>query len=354
VHCLYDGDEYIHLVEVKKGSGGPTPTPTQTLVGATIQGSVTLQGRPAKPHARWVVPLTVSVGGTDYPVTTDQQGAFTLPGLTTGTYDIAVKNIHTLRNRMAGVTLAPGTNALDFGTLLEGDASNDNCVNITDFSILKLHFLGYDPSSDFNQDGVVNITDFSMLVGNFMTCGDIPVSSSASALGGGSAKAAAAQGSPVQISIQPERASVLQDQVFAINLVIAAGEQLIDGAEVHLDFDPSVLQVVDTDGNPVASIEAGSMLDVPIQNLVDNQGGRIDFAAGTFDSQPSGTFVLGTARLKALHTTDSQGTAVAFVSRAGSPTDVAYNGYSVLGSTSDALVTVRNSFRIFLPRIGRR
>jgi hypothetical protein len=342
------------MVEVKKGSGGPTPTPTQTSVAATIQGSVTLQGRPAKPHARWVVPLTVKVGAASYNVTTDQNGAFTLPGLTPGTYNISAKNLHTLRNAIASKTLVPGTNTINFGTLLEGDASNDNCVNITDFSILKLHFLGYDPSADFNQDGVVNITDFSMLVGNFMTCGDIPVSGSASGLGGGSAQAAAAQGSSVQISIRPERASVVQDQVFAVNVEIAAGEQPIDGAEVHLDFDASVLQVVDADGNPATAIEAGSTLDVPIQNVADNLLGRIDFAAGTFDSQPSGTFVLATVRLKALHSTDSRGTAVAFVSRAGSPTDAAYNGFSVLGSTNDALVTVRDMFQVFLPRIGRR
>jgi hypothetical protein len=45
--CNSDGDDYFHLVEIKRGSTGPTPTPTTPPSGATIQGNVQLQGRPA-------------------------------------------------------------------------------------------------------------------------------------------------------------------------------------------------------------------------------------------------------------------------------------------------------------------
>jgi poly(3-hydroxybutyrate) depolymerase len=145
-----------------------TPTPTSTPEGCTIQGSVTLQGRPPPPHARWSIPLTVTVNGASYVVSTDQWGDFVLAGLTPGTYDIGVKNSHTLRALMGGVTLVAGTNAIDFGTLLEGDATNDNYVNINDFSLLTAGFHpGYDPRADFNEDGTVNINDFSLLARNF-------------------------------------------------------------------------------------------------------------------------------------------------------------------------------------------
>jgi hypothetical protein len=74
-----------------------------------------------------------------------------------------------------------GTNEVNFGTLLEGDANDDNCVNAPDFSILRTAFgksqgqPGYDPRADFNQDGAVNAPDFSLLRTNFGRCGDIQV-----------------------------------------------------------------------------------------------------------------------------------------------------------------------------------
>jgi hypothetical protein len=97
-----------------------------------------------------------------------------LAGLTPGTYDIGVKNSHTLRNLVGGVTLVAGTNTIYFGTLLEGDANDDNYVNISDFSLLSAGFHpGYDARADFNEDGVVNIGDFSLLATNFGAHGDI-------------------------------------------------------------------------------------------------------------------------------------------------------------------------------------
>ncbi len=146
----------------------PSSSPTPTPGGCTLAGSVMLQGRPPAPHPSWSVPLTVTIGTASYSVTTDQRGSFGISGLTPGTYDIGVKNRHTLRNLRAGVTLTVGTNTVSFGTLLEGDANNDNYVNISDFSLLRLGFApGYDERVDFNEDGMVNISDFSLLAVNF-------------------------------------------------------------------------------------------------------------------------------------------------------------------------------------------
>jgi hypothetical protein len=351
IDCMSDGNEWIHIVEVKKGSGGPTPTPTQTPIACTIQGSVTLQ-RPNKPapDPSWVVPLTVSVGGSSHSATTDQSGNFTVTGLTAGTYNIRVKNSHTLANLKSAVTLVPGTNSISFGTLLEGDANDDNCVNITDFSVLRGGFVpGYDARADFNQDGFVNITDFSLLKSNFATCGDIPVAGPPESAGAQEAGTAESADGTVQVSIEPASSSVSTDEVFAVNIQLAAGAQLVDGAEVHLDFDPTYLQVVDGSGNPTAEIEPGTALDVALLNGVDNAQGQIDYAAGTFGGAPSGTFVLATVRFKALRGTG--GTSVTFVDRGGSPTNVTYAGESVLGGTNDGLVRIGGQFQLFLPVI---
>ncbi len=141
-----------------------------------MAGHVTLQGRPPAPHPSWSVPLAVTVGAASYSVTTDQWGDFSLSGLTPGTYDIGVKNRHTLRNLKSSVTLLEGTNNIDLGTLLEGDANDDNQVNISDFSLLRLGFApGYDERVDFNEDGVVSIHDFSLLAASFGEHGDIAV-----------------------------------------------------------------------------------------------------------------------------------------------------------------------------------
>ena len=165
IDCMGDGDEFVSFVEISRDI---EPGPDL----ATIEGSVQLQGRPSPPSDQWVIPLTVNLGGTGYAVTTDQWGKFTLADLAPGTYDAWVKNMHTLRNAKSGVTLLSGTNQVDWGELEEGDANDDNCVNISDFSILAAWFLQYDARVDFNSDGLVNITDFSLLASNFLECGD--------------------------------------------------------------------------------------------------------------------------------------------------------------------------------------
>jgi hypothetical protein len=125
----------------------------------------------------------VTVGGTTYAVDTDESGSFILSDLTPGTYDLRVKNSHTLCNLKSGVALVAGSNTIDFGTLVEGDANDDNVVNIKDFSILAAGFYpAYDARADFDEDGYVNISDFSLLVTNFGLYGDITAASQGVAL----------------------------------------------------------------------------------------------------------------------------------------------------------------------------
>ena len=162
---------------------------TNTLaVPATLSGSVVLQGRPAAPHARWVVPVHVDfyAAGNNvtpafsYDVTTDQNGIFTINNVPLGTYTIAVKNSHTLKRVKSAQIIIGGNNSINFGTLLEGDGVNNNVVNVFDLSLLASSFgkslgdPGYDSRVDFNNDSTINIFDLSLLANNFSKTGETP------------------------------------------------------------------------------------------------------------------------------------------------------------------------------------
>jgi PKD repeat protein len=158
-----------------------TPTPVRKLLGV-----VDLQGRPTPPDARWSVELTVSltpVGGStptfNCSPLTDQTGAFECVGFTPGSYVVCVKHSHTLQNCVQ-VTLASGLNNVDFGTLLEGDVDDDNCVVLVDFSMLASTFglcsgePGFDARADLDVNDCIQLLDFSLLASNFAECGDDP------------------------------------------------------------------------------------------------------------------------------------------------------------------------------------
>jgi hypothetical protein len=150
---------------------------------ATLIGTVGLEGRPARPAPAWSVPLRIVLSGTTpvaYDVTTDQNGMFTVSDVPPGTYNITVKSSHTLSTIKSGVTIMAGTNSVDFGTLLEGDANNDDSVTTIDLSILIRSFgktvgdPGYDERADFNEDSYITSLDFSLLRKNYGQYGPKP------------------------------------------------------------------------------------------------------------------------------------------------------------------------------------
>lgn len=111
--------------------------------------------------------------------TTDQSGNFTCGPFQSGPYVGCVKNSTTLQNCQS-VALVSGDNPVNFGTLLEGDANDDNCVQLVDFSVLATSFgtcagsPGFDARADFDLSGCVVLQDFSLLASNFGQCGATP------------------------------------------------------------------------------------------------------------------------------------------------------------------------------------
>lgn len=97
---------------------------------------------------------------------------------------------------------------------------------------------------------------------------------------------ALAQGSVNIVAESVDGNSVNVGDEFVVNINIEAGSQQVDGGEIHLTFDDSLVSVVSTS-------TTGSPLAVPIINAVfNNDNGTIDYAAGTFSNFPSGDFLL--------------------------------------------------------------
>jgi len=303
------------------------------------------------------VTLTLYLPGSEEPAyvftpTTDISGTFNVSDITPGIYTATVKNFHTLRNRKT-ITLASGPNAISFGTLLEGDAKDDNCVNITDFSLLRTAFatcegdVRFDPRTDFNEDGCVNISDFSLLRTNFGLCGDIEVTlASPLKIGPGAGS--------VSIGLAPSSKTVAVGQVFTLAIQLEAGSQPVDGAEAHLDFDPTYLRVVNADGVEADEItEVTTWLDTVLQNAVDNRQGTIDYAAGVLIGEPpTGTFTLASIRLKAI--TETMDTGLSFVFTDTRKTDAVFEGTSVLGEHYDGNVIITAYRKVYLPLVLKK
>jgi hypothetical protein len=324
---------------------------TVTAVAGTIEGHLTFQRPYAAPHPSWSVPVTFSLYAAGRPApsllatpTTDQSGVFTLPlSVAPGAYDACAKNRHTLQSKTP-VTLTWGANVLNLSTLREGDANNDNIVNILDFSGLVAAFGrcagggGYDDRPDFNEDDCVTILDFSLLASNFgqmgATCGGgaalnlAPESQPSPARG---KEPAGIETGTVEISLLPTSSTVMAGDVFTLTIQVTAGAQLVDGVAAYVDFDPIYLQVQ-------AITPDLSVLPMTLQNNFDNVAGQVDYAAGTFSNFPSGSFNVPQVRFVVVTAPPANGTALTFHTVVPRQTDATYVWNSVLGATHGATV----------------
>lgn len=161
--------------------------------------------------------------------------------------------------------------------------------------------------------------------------------------GSSGASVASASAGTVVVNLNPSLSNVAKDQIFTVDLQLVAGSQLVDGAEVHLYYDPSYLQVVDASGNPTDRITSSGYLSQVLRNRVYTDTGRIHFAAGIYDPEepkPSGTFPAATVRFKALWGTGGLTIPLTFGTALPYKTEVTYGGASVLGGVENGAVTI--------------
>ncbi len=147
----------------------------------------------------------------------------------------------------------------------------------------------------------------------------------------------------VLVNLNPSLSSVAKDQIFTVELQLVAGSQPVDGAEVHLYYDPAYLQVVDSSGNPWDRITSSGLLSQVLRNRVYTDTGRIHFAAGIYDPEepkPTGTFAVATVRFRALWGTGGVTIPLSFGVALPFKTEVTYGGASVLGAVENGAVTI--------------
>jgi len=350
-------------------------TRVRTAEPATIRASITLQGRPAPPHERWEIPLTVELRdpATDttlqiFAPRTDNQGRFTIEGVTPGIYDLRVKGMHTLANRWSRLELVTGDNVVDMGELLEGDADNDNDVDATDASLVNLAFgsvpgdANWDPRADFNEDEVVNGVDMGLLAANFGRVGDVEVGTHATRNTQHVSRFTfhasrithhvSRSTSPVTITFVPDSITADVDDIFTVDVVIHAGTQPVDTVEAYITFPAGVLQVVDAGGNPATTVEGGTAFDLELANSADNGAGTIHYAATMLGSSLTGDITVATIRFKAISPTS--GRWLRFSVWPPEKTDVTYRGQSVLTGWPAASVTVEGYAKLYFPVILKK
>ncbi len=314
----------------------PTPTVTRTPMPAgpgRIVGRVQFQGRGTPPGASWAGPLVVAahlpgdpIPAYAFTVATDEQGNFQVPtGLLPGTYDVAVRDLHSLRNMRPGVAISQDTPPLDWGTLLAGDANGDNRVSLQDLSILANTYgqeegsPGYDARADFNNDRRVSLADLSLLATNYGTQGDILLSALGRADGPKRRLALAEQ--PL-IYLMPAATAVAVNQDFILDVYCATRGQKVDAVEVELTFDTERLAGL--------AIEDGPIFTPFISSLA---GGVARYVAYTSPEGVEGTLHLCRLRLR---TTQVEGQAPVTIAQA----QLALAGELLQPQSQSALVTV--------------
>jgi hypothetical protein len=158
--------------------------------------SVVLQGQD-RPDAGWTVPLTVKFFApgadvlNDAPIyefelttakpATENAAVCEATGIAPGTYDITVVGESTLVNARRSVVISAPNTSVDMGTLLEGDANQDNIVDFDDYAILSKSWLAsesqpeYDARADFDCNGLINTADLYMLASNWLSSSPIEI-----------------------------------------------------------------------------------------------------------------------------------------------------------------------------------
>jgi LysM repeat protein len=112
-----------------------------------------------------------------------------------------------------------------------------------------------------------------------------------------------AQGGTV-VRVDPAAATIEPGQIVSISINVDSVSNLA-GAEIHLAFNPNVLEVIDSDaGQAGVQINNGGMLaaDLVVTNQADNTIGTIDFSVAQIGRQPvsgSGTLAIISFRGKA-------------------------------------------------------
>lgn len=336
--------DQIYVIVTYISDVAPPATATPPPDSYNLQGQVTLEDRPTPPDPRWVMPVTVNLrtgpaSGTPstrgFALTTDSTGLFQLPAIQPGNYQLAVKGSHTLQ-RVISVTVQDSLTSVDMGLLREGDAVNDNRVNILDFSRLASRYgscatvTNYLATADFNQDGCINATDIALLRSNFGQIGELFSAASVES-------ASSLAPIPLGVVSNKQRGKRFTIMVSYTNLTNTA----VDAAAIYLLYDPAYLQVLTLAGNPALSTQ--------LVNESDNRQGQAIYAAGAVGDGIPGLSTLALITFEARQTIRT--TPLLLEVSTTHQSAVAYHGQSLTTGSPSRSPEFTSAEVIILPRL---
>jgi hypothetical protein len=209
---------------------------------------------------------------------TGSDGHFALPGVPVGTHNLMAAMPGYLYAEKTGVEVNVETTTVLPGlTLLGGDANADCLVDIFDLVIVAVNYGTAPPKdarADINGNAAVDIFDLVMVGRNLdRTCPQPWQPSTTS-------KASAA--TPAKLRISPPQPIVTMGELITVVLALDDVSNLY-GADIHLTFDPGLLEVADADSSrPGVQIIQGQFPDasagIVTQCVADNEAGTVDYA----------------------------------------------------------------------------
>ncbi len=146
----------------------------------------------------------------------------------------------------------------------------------------------------------------------------------------------------VSLRLSPTASYVRAGEQFQMDIELHTADQQADHVQAFVNFDPTVLRVVDAAGDPASQIISGAVLTTVLTNSVNNTLGYVNFVA---EGEPQdGRILVGTIRFQAISTTT--GSRITFNIGVTRTSDVLLAGESVLASARDAQVAIAPGGRI--------
>ena len=109
----------------------------------------------------------------------------------------------------------------------------------------------------------------------------------------------------VNITLQTSVPGPAVGQLFEVEVTVEAqADSPVDTVQVYLDFDPSILQVVE--------INSEATLEIALQSSFDNLTGQVGYAAGTLGHSAQSPFTLVSIKFQPVNTTGPAGTPLRF------------------------------------------
>lgn len=228
--------------------------------------------------------IKVTVEKTRSRIMTNQNSFFSLKEILMGTYTLRLEAPGATDIRLKDVQVkASEITSIGTVTLLAGDSNDDGQINFYDFVEFADAFGLYADSgrwrkaeADYNHDGQINILDFAILRDNFGRTQPVAASAQAPTRGNRETE------KRIRLAITPQIIDAKVGDVVTVTLEVSGADNFM-GGELHLLFNPNILEVVDAvEAEPGTQIIPG---DYPagcwvICNKVDNTKGKISYAAG--------------------------------------------------------------------------